>query len=122
MWFMLQYLQKVPEKGFSNNVNQGFYLNLISSIMALLGIKGYESEQGWGTTQLTLPPVNPDRSYTVNWAKATLYLIPQLPFHKRRDQVLEMMKRDEPKMIEMFKLQKQFREEVMAESGADQLN
>ena len=33
-----------------------------------------------------------------------------------------MMKKDEPRMIEMFKLQKRFREEVMAEAGASQLN
>lgn len=33
-----------------------------------------------------------------------------------------MMQRDEPRMIEMFKLQKQFRAEIMAEAGAEQLN
>lgn len=32
------------------------------------------------------------------------------------------MKKDEPRMIEMFKLQKQFKAEIMAEPGADQLN
>ena len=35
---------------------------------------------------------------------------------------MEMMKRDEPKMIEMFKLQKKFREEVLSQPGGDQLN
>lgn len=33
-----------------------------------------------------------------------------------------MMQRDEPRMIEMFKLQKQFRAEIMAEAGAEHLN
>lgn len=43
IWFMLQYLQKIPERGFLNNVDQGFSLNLQGSLMALFGIKGYES-------------------------------------------------------------------------------
>ena len=33
-----------------------------------------------------------------------------------------MMQRDEPRMIEMFKMQKKFKAEVLAEPGADQLN
>jgi len=40
-----------------------------------------------------------------------------MPFHKNRHQILEMMQRDEPRMIEMFKLQKKFRAELMEEPG-----
>lgn len=49
---MLQYLQKIPEKGFCNNVDQGFWANIVGSFMSLVYIKGYESERGWGTSQL----------------------------------------------------------------------
>jgi hypothetical protein len=110
IWFMLQYLQKMPERGFQNNANQGICLNLQGSLMALFGIKGFESEHGWGTAQLEFPRVDPDRTYRVNWDKAVFYVVPHLPFHKNRSQILEMMQRDEPKMIEMFKLQQKFRE------------
>lgn len=122
MWPMMQYLQKIPERGFQNNVDQGFLLNLTSSLMSLLGIGGYESEEGWAKCQLNLPAVNPKSTYRVNWAKAVVYLIPQMPFHKNRVQILQMMQRDEPKMIEMFKMQAKFRKEVMDEEGASQLN
>lgn len=91
---MLQYLQKIPEKGFQNNVNQGFSLNLQSSLMALFGIAGFESEQGWGTTQLAFPRVEERRQYKINWSRAVIYLIPQLPFHRSRAQIMEMMQRD----------------------------
>jgi len=97
-------------------------LNIAGSFMALFGIKGFESERVWATPQLELPPVQQGRGYEVNWAKAVIYLIPQIPFHKRRAQIMEMMQKDEPRMIEMFKLQKRFKEEAMAEAGGDQLN
>ena len=119
---MLQYLQKIPERGFSNNVDQGFMVNIAGSFMALFCIKGFQSEPGWSTPQLVLPQVQQGRSYEVNWEKAVIYLIPQIPFHKRRGQIMQMMQRDEPRMIEMFKLQKKFKEEVLAESGSGQLN
>ena len=72
--------------------------------------------------EIDFPRVEYGRIYTINWDQAVIYLIPQLPFHKKRDQILEMMKRDEPRMIEMFKLQKKFKKEIMEEEGADQLN
>ena len=122
MWFMMQYLQKIPEKGFSNNVDQGFVMNVAGSIMALFGVKGFESDPGWSSPRLTFPPMDKEKSYYINWDRAVIYLIPQLPSHKRREQILEMMKKDEPRMIEMYKLQKRFKEEVMAEEGASQLN
>ncbi len=37
----MQYLQKIPERGFQNNMDQGFLLNLQGSLMALFGISGY---------------------------------------------------------------------------------
>lgn len=122
MWPMLQYLQKIPERGFQNNVDQGFSLNLQSSLMALFGIKGYESEEGWAKPQLTFPLVDPKGTYKINWDKAVIYLVPQIPFHKNRAQILQMMQRDEPRMIEMFRLQAQFRKELMQEPGFEQLN
>lgn len=122
MWPMMQYLQKIPERGFQNNVDQGFFVNVTNSLMALFGIEGYQSQEGWARSQLTLPQVNPKNTYRVNWAKATVYLIPQMPFHKNRVQILQMMQRDQPKMIEMFRMQAKFKKEVMEEEGADQLN
>ena len=62
--------------------------------MALFGISGFESEDSWANPQLTFPNVDSNHSYLVNWDKALLYLIPQLPFHKTRAQILEMMQRD----------------------------
>lgn len=124
MWPMMQYLQKIPDKGFCNNISQGFCLNLVGSIMALIGIQGYESERQWAVPGMTFPAVDPKRGYPINWAVAVIYLIPQLPFHKNRAQILEMMQRDEPRMIEMFKMQKRFKEEALAEAeaGNEQLN
>jgi len=49
-------------------------------------------------------------------------VIPQLPFHKNRAQILEMMQREEPRMIEMFKLHTKFKEEVLAEAGEEHFN
>lgn len=43
-------------------------------------------------------------------------MIPQMPNHKNRENILEMLKKEEPRMIEMFKLQKQIREEVLTET------
>jgi hypothetical protein len=40
-WPIQQYLLKVPEREFVNNVNQGILLNLVGSIYAFLGIGGY---------------------------------------------------------------------------------
>jgi len=85
---MLQYLQKIPERTFSNNVNQGFCLNLTGSLMALLGISGFESDPSWSNPQLSFPAVDSSRSYLTNWDKALLYLVPQLPFHKNRAQII----------------------------------
>ena len=87
MWPMLQYMQKVPERTFQNNVGQGFMTNLQNSLMALFGIEGAESEEGWGTVQLSFPVVDSSRVYRVNWDKAVFYLVPQLPFHKNRTQI-----------------------------------
>ena len=91
---MLQYLQKIPERTFSNNVNQGFCINLTGSLMALFGISGFESETSWSKPQLTFPNVDSNRTYLINWAKALLYLVPQLPFYKNREQIIQMMQRD----------------------------
>jgi len=38
---MLQYLVKVPEKEFDNNMNQGLWLNFVGSLYAFLGISGF---------------------------------------------------------------------------------
>jgi hypothetical protein len=35
-----------------------------------------------------------------------------MPNYRRRDEVIAMMKRDEPKMIENFRMLKKFKEEV----------
>lgn len=43
-WMVQQYLQKIPEREFQNNVDQGCLQNLANSLSAALGIPGYESE------------------------------------------------------------------------------
>jgi hypothetical protein len=40
-WMMQQYLLKIPEREFQNNVDQGCFQNLINSISAGLGISGF---------------------------------------------------------------------------------
>jgi hypothetical protein len=70
-----------------NNVNQGPLLNLIGSVYALLGISGYESENNAMANPLAFAPIDPSRSYRINWAKAMFYLIPQLPMHKNREHI-----------------------------------
>ena len=114
MWPMQQYLQKLPSRTFQNNVNQGICTNILNSIMAMLNMQGYESDLEWSYNRNTYPKVDPKKTYRINWDKAVVYIVPQMPFHKNRDTIMEMMQRDEPKMIEMYKLQVRFREEVMA--------
>jgi hypothetical protein len=53
------------------------------------------------------------KSYTVNWNKAFYFMTPQIPYHPQRKDIIELMAREEPRMIEMFKLQKQFKAEVL---------
>ena len=67
--------------------------------MALLGIGGFESDENWSTPQINFPEIDTNRSYYINWGKALFYLIPHIPFHKTRTQIIEMMKKDEPRMI-----------------------
>lgn len=49
-------------------------------------------------------------------------MVPLLPCHKNRQQVTELLQREEPKMIEMFRLQQQFKEEVIKEANGEVLN
>ena len=121
-WPMQQYLMKVPQREFENNVDQGFWMNLQGSLMACFGVGGFESEQGWGYAPENFPEVDKERNYRTNWDRAVIYMVPQLPFHHNRDAVLEIMIREEPRMIQMFRLQAQMRAEVMAEPGSEQLN
>lgn len=105
-----------------NNCNQGFVRNLINSIMALLGIGGYESENQQMANPLQFAPIDPNKSYYINWARAVFYLIPQMPTHKNRQRVQEILQREQPRIIEMHKLQQQFREEVLKESGQQKIS
>jgi hypothetical protein len=40
-------------------------------------------------------------------------MVPFLPSHKNRQQVVDLLTREEPRMIEMFRLQKEMKEEVL---------
>ena len=84
---MQQYLLKVPEREFQNNVGQGFLNNLINSISAALGIPGFESQKHELPSVLAFPSINPEKTYRINWAKAYIYLAPLLPTHKNRQQI-----------------------------------
>ena len=53
-----------------------------------------------------------NKKYVVNWAKAFFYLVPQIPNHPSRDDIIKIMKNDEPRMIENFRLMKKFKTEV----------
>lgn len=121
-WPIQQYLLKVPEREFVNNVNQGVVLNLIGSVYAFLGVGGYQSENNTGANPLAFTPIDPSRSYRINWTKAMFYLIPQLPMHKSRQQFVQLLQREQPRMIEMFKLQQKFKEQVLADPEAQNLN
>ena len=56
------------------------------------------------------------KKYYVNWAKAYFYLIPQMPNHPNRLEVMKMMKLDEPRMIANFKMMSQLKVQVQAEN------
>lgn len=117
-----QYLLKIPEREFQNNVDQGLLQNIANSVAAGLGISGFESEKHDLAQPLAFPHVEAGKSYTINWAKAFIYIVPFLPCHRNRQQVMELLVREEPRMIEMFRLQKAMKEEVMREAGEEKLN
>lgn len=87
-WPMQQYLIKVPEREFQNNVGQGFSNNLISSISAAFGIPGFESQKHELPSPLAFPPIEAEKTYRINWSRAYIYLAPLLPTHKNRQQIL----------------------------------
>jgi hypothetical protein len=91
---MQQYLIKVPEREFQNNVDQGCFQNLTNSLSAAFGIPGYESENHSLPNPLAFPPIDPNRTYRINWAKARYYLVPLLPCHKNRQQIQELLQRE----------------------------
>ena len=110
VWQMQQYLLKIPERQFQNNVDAGLWANLVGSIMACLGIGGWESNSHSLRHDLDFPSVEAGKTHYINWDKALFYLIPHIPHHQNRDFFITMLKRDEPQMIEMGKLQLRFRE------------
>lgn len=87
-WNIQQYLLKVPEREFQNNVDQGLPQNLANSICAALGIGGFESANHDLPQPLAFPHVDPSKNYTINWAKAYIYMVPLLPTHKNRAQII----------------------------------
>ena len=56
--------------------------------------------------------MSPGKKYYVNWAKAFIYLVPQMPNHPRRSEMIEMMRNDEPRMIQNFRMRKKFKQEA----------
>lgn len=88
-----QYLLKIPEREFQNNVDQGFIQNLTNSISAAFGIPGFESEQQALSQPLAFPHIDPGKIYRINWAKAYIYIVPLLPCHKNRQQVQDLLQR-----------------------------
>ena len=67
--------------------------------MACLGMGGWESRKHSLRHELDFPNVDTSQRIIVNWDKAMFYLIPHIPYHNNRQQVLEMLQRDEGKMI-----------------------
>lgn len=44
--------------------------------------------------------------------------MPQIPNHPSRDNIIAIMKQDEPRMIDSFRMMKQYKEEVRKEFPA----
>jgi hypothetical protein len=93
-WMIQQYLIKVPQREFENNVGQGIVMNLVNSLSAAFGVSGFESEPTGLANPLAFPPIDPNRTYRINWAKASIYLVPFLPTHKNRQQITELLQRE----------------------------
>ena len=127
---MLQYLNKFPNRQFENNMDNGFFHHFLESTYALFGTKGFESidnifpesssdqergilnEEIKNENLLDFPEIDTTRKHVVNWDRAFIYLIPQMPNYKKRNEIIEKMKLEEPKMIENFRMLKKFKEEV----------
>ena len=116
VWQTQQYLMKIPERRFQNNVDAGLIANMGGSLLAFLGMGGWESKQHSLRHALDFPPAEAGKKYWVNWDRAMFYVIPHLPQHEKREEFATMLARDEPQMIEMGRLQLKFREEVKRES------
>jgi hypothetical protein len=74
-------------------------MNLVNSISAAFFIPGFESENHSLPSPLAFPHIDPDKNYRINWARAYFYLVPLLPTHKNRQQIQELLLREEPRMI-----------------------
>jgi hypothetical protein len=61
--------------------------------------------------------VDPSKNYRLNWARASIYMVPFLPCHRNRQQVADLMLREEGKMVEMYRLQQECKAEVLREAG-----
>ena len=85
---MQQYLLKIPSREFENNVDQGPLFNFLSILYSAFGLNGYENEYHALPSPMAFPQTNPDDKYIINWARARYYLIPQLPMHKNRGQII----------------------------------
>lgn len=97
---------------------------MIESLCGLLGVDGFESKGNRVEDSLAFPDLELNKKYIVNWSKAFFYLVPQMPNHPNRQHIIDIMKTEEPKMIDMFKLKNKFREEVLQELqvSKEQLN
>jgi hypothetical protein len=60
----------------------------------MFGIAGFESEyQAIPGNPLGFKPVEQGKSYRVNWALARFHMIPHIPSHKKRAEIVEMLTR-----------------------------
>lgn len=127
-WNSCQYLLKIPMRQFQNNVNNGFSHNLKEVIYSGFGIKATEQEmiikpsdidnvEGELNAEIdTFKKLNQEKKYIVNWNLAYFYMLPQMPNHPMRDFLIDTMKREEPRMIETYRLGMKFKQEIIAEN------
>lgn len=113
-WMMLQYLMRVPAREFMNSCNNGLMHAFVESGFAMMGISGFEAELYDGrkdaqereneplreeigvseSSALGFPEVQDGIKYVVNWAKAIMVVIPQMPNNPIRKDIIKLMKTD----------------------------
>jgi len=53
-----------------------------------LGLNGYENEDQALPSSLSFAQADPTKKYIINWEKARFYLIPHIPMHKGRENII----------------------------------
>jgi hypothetical protein len=60
----------------------------LSILYSALGLNGYENEDQALPSSLSFAQADPTKKYIINWEKARFYLIPHIPMHKGRENII----------------------------------